>query len=392
MQKNVTEQPTAKILLLSVSAGAGHTRAAQALLVSATNSVAGVSATHLDVMNFVPPWFRKIYTDFYISLVNKYPSLWGYLYRASNNIEPNGFIQRIRRLVEHRCTSALRHEIAAQKPDAIICSHFLPAELMSRAISKSKINGPVWVLVTDFDLHRIWVQPHMRGYFTANSEVAFRLKAYGIVNSAIHVTGIPVMPIFADEFDRNVCAHEAGLDASRAIVILMGGGEGIGSLDILAAQILSIDVDFQLIVMAGRNTDALAKLQVLAQQFPGRLNAQGFTDKIERLMACADFAITKPGGLTSSECLAIGLPMIVNAPIPGQEEHNADYLLEQGVALKAFDTVTLQYRVRQLLHHPEQLAEMRMRARALGRKHAAQAVLNIVLSDLQITHQNTINE
>ena len=96
-------------------------------------------------------------------------------------------------------------------------------------------------------------------------------------------------------------------------------------------------------------------------------------------MACSDLAITKPGGLTVSECLAMGLPMILYQPIPGQEERNADYLLEQGVALKAFDGVTLEYRVRHLLEHPEQLQAMRAKALALGRPAAALEVLAQVL-------------
>jgi processive 1,2-diacylglycerol beta-glucosyltransferase len=107
--------------------------------------------------------------------------------------------------------------------------------------------------------------------------------------------------------------------------------------------------------------------------------AQGFTDKVERLMACADLMITKPGGLTTSECLAMGLPMIVNSPIPGQEERNADFLLEQGVAMKAFDAVTLEYRIAYLLKNPAKLADMRQKAQALGKARAAQDVVDVVL-------------
>ena len=375
------EHPPKKILLLSVSAGTGHMRAAEALRAAAAAHPAGVSATHLDVMNFVPPGFRKVYTDLYIDLVNKHPSLWGYLYQATNEADPKGLMQRVRRLVERLNTRALQKEIAAQKPDAIICTHFLPAELLARTIAKEKLDCPVWVQVTDFDLHRMWVVPHMRGYFAANDEVAYRMKAHGIAETAIHVAGIPVMPAFAIPLDRRVCAREVGLDDTCTTILLMGGGAGIGSLNTVAEKLLALDGDFQLIVMAGRNAATLTALQVLAQRFPGRLLAQGFTDKVERLMACADFAITKPGGLTTSECLAMGLPMIVNSPIPGQEERNADFLLEQGVALKAFDAVTLEYRVRKLLQRPEQLADMRVRARAIGRADAARAVLDVVLSN-----------
>ncbi|MES2741143.1 MAG: glycosyltransferase [Pseudomonadota bacterium] len=368
-----------KILLLSVSAGAGHVRAAQAIEAHANLAGGPAVATHLDVMDYVTAGFRKLYTDFYIKLVNKAPALWGYLYQATNTAQPDGSLQRLRRGVERLNTQALLGRIAAFGPDAIVCTHFLPAEILSRALRHGRLACPVWVQVTDFDLHRMWVHEHMRGYFAANEEVAFRMREQGIAAARIHVTGIPVMPAFAQAPARAECAREAGIDPGRSTILLMGGGAGLGSLDTIAARLLALDADFQLIVLAGNNAQALTALQTLAARHPGRLLAQGFTDRVERLMACCDLVITKPGGLTTSECLALGLPMIVNAPIPGQEERNADFLLEQGVALKAFDGATLAYRVRHLLAHPAQLAEMGAKALALGRPHAARAVLERVL-------------
>ncbi len=380
----MTEKKQKKILLLSVSAGAGHMRAAQAIeAYAARDDGTGLAAKarHLDVMDFVTPAFRKLYTDFYIKLVNKAPALWGYLYHASHDAPKDSSMQRLRRGIERLNTRALMAQIAAFQPDAIICTHFLPAELLSRALRQEQLACPVWVQVTDFDLHRMWVQERMQGYFAATDEVAFRMRHEGIPADRIHVTGIPIMPAFAQVPERVQCAQAFGLDPQRTTILLMGGGAGLGSLDTVAARLLALDGDFQLIVLAGKNTAVLAALRDLASQYPGRLLAQGFTSEVERLMACADLVITKPGGLTTSECLALGLPMIVNAPIPGQEERNADYLLEQGVALKAFDAVTLEYRVRHLLDHPQQLQSMRAKALALGRPRAACDVLALVLDD-----------
>jgi processive 1,2-diacylglycerol beta-glucosyltransferase len=385
----VTLNSVKRILLLSVSAGAGHMRAAEALRAAATAHPSKITATHLDVMNFVPAGFRKVYKDLYIELVNRHPALWGYLYHATNEADPRDLMQRTRRLIERLNTRALLRAIESERPDAIVCTHFLPAELLSRAIESGELHCPVWVQVTDFDLHRFWVQPHMRGYFAANAEVAYRMEASGIEGASIHVTGIPVMPAFGARLDRVACALEAGLDASRPILLLMGGGEGIGSLVTLAEELMSIGGDFQLVAMSGKNAAVLAQLQALSKRYPGRLIAQGFTNTIERLMACADVAITKPGGLTTSECLAMGLPMIVNAPIPGQEERNADFLLEQGAALKAFDPVSLRYRVHHLLLQPGRLAEMRSRALALGRANAARAALDVVLSAITPESRST---
>lgn len=370
-----------RILLLSVSAGAGHVRAAEALRAYADERQ-DVSTLHLDVMDYVPDSFRKLYADFYIKLVNNHPQLWGLLYRRSSDIKPTAFAQKLRRATERLSTRDLLKAIKDFNPDAIVCTHFLPAEILMHEIRRDRWQVPVWVQVTDFDLHRMWVIPHMTGYFAANDEIAQRMQANGIPAERIHSTGIPIMPAFAHPPERAACAAELGLDPSRQTFLLMGGGAGMGAMESVTEGLLASEGDFQLVVLAGRNAQLLASLEALAKKHPSRLYPMGFTNKVERLMACADAIVTKPGGLTTSECLAMGLPMIVNAPIPGQEEHNADYLLEQGAALKAIDHIALTYRIRWLTREPDKLAAMGQRAKAIGRPLAARAVLDVVLADL----------
>lgn len=367
------------VLLLSVSAGAGHTRAAEAIRAAASGAP-DVTATHLDVMKYMPAGLHKLHTDFYIGLLNRHPSLWGHLYQITQEARPGGSTQRLRRAIAHLASRGLLRDIDALRPDAIVCTHFLPAEILSNAHGKRRPPCPVWVQVTDFSLHRMWVQQHMAGYFAANDEVAFRIRAWGVAPERIHVTGIPVMPAFAQAGERAACAAQWGLDPGRPTFLLMGGGAGLGKLEGVAGHLLACGADCQLVAVAGRNARALERLQALARRHPGRLLALGYCEQVERLMACADLVITKPGGLTSSECLAMGVPMLLNAAIPGLEERNADYLLEQGVALKAFDELTLRYRVGHLLAHPEKLADMGRRAKALGRPGAAGDVLATVLA------------
>ncbi|MET0935592.1 MAG: glycosyltransferase [Luteibacter sp.] len=375
---------TRRILLLSVSAGAGHVRAADALEATiASLAAAGrdVEAKHLDVMDFVPSSFRRIYADFYLGLITNYPRLWGMLYRITDDARPEAVTQRMRRTIERLNTRRLRAAITDFAPDAIVCTHFLPAEMLMRQIRKGRVKAPVYLQVTDFDLHRMWVIPGMTGYFAGSPEIAQRMRAVGLPSDRVHMTGIPVMPAFAEPHDRAVLRAEVGLDPARPAYLVMGGGAGVGALDDLADKLLSDGGDLQLVVLAGRNTDMLERLRKLAaEKHAGRLFPQGFTRHVERLMACCDLAITKPGGLTTSECLAMGLPMIVNAPIPGQEERNADYLLEQGAAWKAIDAVALAWRICQLRDDPQRLAAMATNARAIGRPHAARDVVDTVLA------------
>ena len=377
---------TRRILLLSVSAGAGHVRAAEALeaTVSAlATQGADIEARHLDVMDYVPSSFRRIYADFYLRLITRHPQLWVMLYRITDDTRPEAVTQRMRRTIERLHTRRLRAAIAQFAPDAIVCTHFLPAEMLMRQIRKGRIATPVWLQVTDFDLHRMWVIPEMTGYFAASPEIAHRMRAVGLPASRVHATGIPVMPAFAGPHDRRALAATFGLDPAQPTYMVMGGGAGVGALDVLAEALLATGDGFQLVVLAGRNAAALERLRTLAgTRFPGRLFPHGFTIHVDRLMACCDLVITKPGGLTTSECLAMGLPMIVNAPIPGQEERNADYLLEQGAAWKAIDAVALAWRVGQLREQPARLAAMAANARAIGRPHAARDVIDTVLAHL----------
>jgi processive 1,2-diacylglycerol beta-glucosyltransferase len=371
------------ILMLSASAGTGHTRAAEALRAYAAMTGGELAAVHLDVLQFVTPLLRSIYTDVYNLLVGRAPGLWSRLYRATDRARPGGRAHKIRRWAERMSSRALLREVAHRRPDLIICTHFLPAEMLSPLRGSGALTCPVWVQVTDFDLHQMWVHDHIAGYFAPNDEVAFRLRERGIAAAAIHVTGIPIMPAFSHQFDRRGCARALRIEPQMMTVLLIGGGTGLGSVIQIAERLLALHIKFQIIALAGKSASTLAALRELAARHPGRLTPHGYTGHIERLMACSDLVVTKPGGLTTAESLAMGLPMIVIAPIPGQEEHNANFLLERGVALKAFDMVTLEYRIRYLMAHPAKLEDMRGKARALGRPEAARVVLDTVLAELR---------
>ncbi len=369
---------THRILVLSVSAGAGHVRAAQALVRCAQDEF-GAVAQHIDVMDCAPSAFRKLYAEQYLALVTRYPLVWAKLYQITDRAKPSAPAVRLRRLVERLNTRKLRDAIAAFAPDAIVCTHFLPAELLMHEQRRHRLAAPVFVQVTDFDLHALWVVPNLQGYFAASDEVAARMVARGLPAPRVHTTGIPIMPAFAQAHARAPIAAELGLDPQRFTLLLMGGGAGLGGLEEVAERLLCLDPRLQLIALAGRNAETLSALQALAQRYPQRLAPMGFTDRVAELMAASDVAVTKPGGLTTAECLAMGLPMIVHAPIPGQEERNCDYLLEQGAALKAVDAVALEWRVRRLLDDAGVARRLRERARALGRPHAARAVVEKVL-------------
>ncbi|KAB0663916.1 glycosyltransferase [Oryzomonas japonica] len=367
-----------KIAILSVSAGAGHVRAAQALQAAAEKWYPNLETVHVDLMALVPKLFKTIYADTYIKVVERHPAFWGYLYDKTDRDKVDSALSRLRSAIERLNTRKLKRVLAEIAPDHVICTHFLPAQLLARQIRKGEFKRPVWVQVTDFDVHALWIHEGLNGYFAAHDEVAWRMAERGIPATGVRVTGIPIMPAFGQKLDRATCAAELGLDPGRKTFLMMSGGAGVGSIQFLAERLLKLEGDFQIVALAGKNERLLADLRAMAHHHPGRLFPLGFTKVIERAMAASDLAITKPGGLTTSECLAMGLPMIVVSPIPGQEERNADFLLENGAAMKACDAGALAWRVDMLLHEPERLARMGEKALGLGRPDAARQVLEIV--------------
>ncbi len=376
------------LAILSVSAGAGHVRAAEALRVAAV--ARGWRAEHIDVMGLVPRLFRRLYVDSYLRLVGRHPALWGYLYHATDRTRRDSRLNQLRRAFEGLNTRKLRGVLSALAPDRIICTHFLPAQLLAQSSKKAAVKSaknrtagppatPTWVVVTDFDAHVLWGHAGLTGYCVAADEIAWRIRERGIGDAQVAVTGIPIMPAFARRNERTTCAAELGVDPQKTTLLMMSGGFGVGAIDELAARVLAIPGDFQLIALAGHNAALLTRLRELATH-DRRLTPLGFTGTIERVMACADLAISKPGGLTTSECLALGLPLLVVAPIPGQEERNSDYLLEHGAALKAHDAAGVEFRVRALLADPARLATLGAAAARLGRPDAADRVLDAALA------------
>lgn len=367
-----------RILLLSVSAGNGHVRAAQAIAAHAWPDFPDLRLQHIDMMQIVPTLFRRLYSDLYMKIASGLPEAWGWLYRKTDCEPGNSLSGRLRRGIQRLCAQRLFSEIDRFKPDAIICTHFLPAEVLATAINEKRLDCEVWVQVTDFDLHQMWLHPGIKGYFVANEELAFRLHRQGVPHKDIVVSGIPVMPVFNTRPDRPEAAARLALNPARPTVLLMGGGAGIGMDPVWITELLKTQPQLQVIVMTGKNAALRQVLASVEREYPDRLRVIGFTEDVASLMMAADLAITKPGGLSTSECLVCGLPMLLVNPIPGQEERNAAFLMQEGVAQRADDPLTLQFRLQKLLSDPERLASMRKRAMALGKPQAAQQVLGHV--------------
>jgi len=208
-------------------------------------------------------------------------------------------------------------------------------------------------------------------YFTATEEAARYLRCFGVPAGATSVTGIPIHPAFSEPKDQAACRWRHGLSLDGPVLLLLGcGSRGSSDEDALRA-LLTVAPPVEIVVVTGRNTEARNGLSAVPVPARHRVRVLGFTDQMDELLEAADLVVTKPGGLTVSEALARGTGIVIMNPIPGQEERNSDYLLENGAAIKVNHVQTLSYKVSALLCEPERMAHLRANARRLGRPRAA---------------------
>ncbi|MEQ8766952.1 MAG: glycosyltransferase [Planctomycetota bacterium] len=367
-----------RLLILSVSVGAGHVRAAEALFEEASSRGESVRVEHWDVLDFTAPLYRKVYADGYLRVVNRSPALWGYLYAKADEKtggeEASGLVKAFDRVHFRKFRDAVR-DFA---PDRIVATHFLPCQVFRPGQEAGRFDVPISLVLTDFDAHRFWVQPTADQYFVACEELAAVLAGRGISPERIQVTGIPIDRRFREAGDRGAARSRLGLEGDAPVVLIMGGGFGTGGLVDTARAVLEVE-GARAIAVAGRNPELEAALRELAIGVEHRLKVRGFVNDVPDLMSASDLIVTKSGGATTSECLATGLPMLVRDPTPGQEERNCDYVMEAGAAWKAHGAGSLRYKLKRLLADPGKLSEMSAAARRVGRPEAAAAILDSLI-------------
>ena len=369
-----------KILILHASVGAGHTRAAQAVAAALKLESPDAIVVTVDALDLARPLFKRAYGDGYLKLIEKAPSLFGMLFEMTDK-PPKGksFGDGVRRAVQRWGANQLAELVENGGWDAIVHTHFLAPELIATLRRRGRVAAPQLTVVTDYDAHRIWVHDPTERYCVASPVAAASLRAHGVPASAIEVTGIPVMPAFSAPIDKDAVRNALGLSGAYPVVVQSSGGHGLGPIEETFRALLAASIPTELVVVCGRNEAARKRLAAIRPPGRHRVRVVGYTDRMRDLMAVADLLVTKPGGLTVSEALACGLPMALISPIPGQEVRNADYLLENGAAVKANSPAALTGKIEELLSSEVRLPEMRRKAKALGHPRAAFAVARLAL-------------
>lgn len=363
--------------MLSASSGAGHMRAAQAIERAVIELGAAREVRHVDTLEYTTKVFRNLYSRAYIDMVNKAPDVLGWLYDQMDKPWKN---ERRRLAFDKLNTRPFVRFLKEYRPDITICTHFLPAEIISWLKAKQRLDTRQAIVVTDFDVHAMWLVHHFERYFVALEETRAHLQKLGIPSAKITASGIPIDPVFASPKDKFEMRRKHGLLHDVPAILISAGGFGVGRVAQIVDSLLEVKHPAQVIVICGRNPDLRQNIEKQATGISKAGNvsikAVGFTTEIDEYMAASDILLGKPGGLTSSEALARGLAFVIVNPIPGQEERNADHLLEQGAAIRCNNLPVLAYKIDCLFDDPLRLERMQGAARHMARPAAAYDIVN----------------
>lgn len=376
-----------RVLIFSATFGAGHIRAAQALIEALREDDPAVDITHLDFGAFVSKTMNKVIKSTYIEVIKHTPKLWGKFYYRTAKISPHSVFQRFLNGIGR---SELVKYISSLRPDLIICTYPTVSGVLAELKHKGIIEAPLATVVTDYAVHSQWVHKGIDLYIVGSQDVHQGLTSRGIDGGKIRVTGIPVSPRFEREIERETVAARLGLAPDGLTFLVMGGAYGVLNGAKRVCQFLAeSEVPVQTISVCGRDERLYKSLDSVVAEARNPFVRFGFVNNVEELMAASDLIITKAGGLTVSEALTKRLPLLIFKPIPGQEEENAIFLEKIGAGRIAHTEEELESIIRELLTHPERIVEMRkVAAQVLPGKAAQRAVEYMMeLVDEQSSHQ-----
>ena len=362
-----------RVLLLSASSGAGHVRASQALE-KAFATRGDCAVEHIDAIQYVSKLFQRAYDKAYISMVRRAPELMRVLYERTDQPWQHS---RRRLALDRLNTAPMIRLLKRVQPDLCVATHFLPAEIIAWLIAKRKLHAHNAIVVTDYDVHAMWLCRTVDRYYVAIDEAAEYLARIGVPREKLRVSGIPIDPLFAKPVDRAETRRTLDLDPTATVILVSAGGYGIGPVEQLVNDLLALQRPWQIIAIAGKAEKVRKRLEEISRsagKMPSgapRLVPVGFTAEMDKYMAAADLLVGKAGGLTTSEALARELPMALIEPIPGQEERNADHLLEAGAAIRCNNLPAAAWKIAVLLDDPARLARMRGAARSMAKPNAA---------------------
>ena len=365
-----------KGLILSITAGQGHNQTAKVL--NDEFNKHGIECKFLDVYEYINPLLSDSVNRIYLMSTKAIPKIYGGVYRICENRSINSSIgQRgLARLTNTVLSRKLIKLIQSEEPDFIICTHIFAALLVTHISAIESLNALTVGVITDFTIHPYWEDSLLDFYITASERLVIQGVKKGFPENKFLPLGIPIDPKFAKKMPQQEAKDTLGL-APKPAILVMSGSMGFGNVIQEIKELDRLDLDFQIVSVCGNNKRLKAKIDLLKTR--KKICNYGFVSNVDVFMDACDCIITKPGGLTTSEALAKQIPMLMNNPIPGQEDRNVEFLLNSGAAIKISRTSPIDEAVYQLLTDKQHLALMREAMRLLAKPNSARDLVSFVI-------------
>ena len=371
-----------KVLIFYASYGGGHLNAAKSIDECIKNNYKNIDTELIDCMKYVNKTVEKITTGAYRQMAKKAPWVWGTIYSNSQKGPLAHLSSRSNKVMAIKLLKLLREK----QPDIIISTHPFSSQMCSYLKRKGKITAKIATVMTDFAPHDQWLVGHdfTDYFFVANDKMKDYLICKEISENKIYVSGIPISNRFLKNYDKNKILKEYNFDENKKTILFFGGGEfGLGKTKTLEIfeNFVTSNENIQIIAISGRNEKMKEGFEEIVEKNNAKsfVHILGFTDKVPELMAISDLVVTKPGGLTTSESLASHLPMVIINPIPGQEEENAEFLEDKGIAIWIRKSTNSKKLIIELLSNQDKLNKMKENTNILAKPNSTKTICDTIL-------------
>jgi processive 1,2-diacylglycerol beta-glucosyltransferase len=372
------------ILIFYASYGGGHLNAAKSINEYISSNYINNHIELIDCMKYVNKTVEKVTTTAYKEAAKKAPWVWGKIYSDSQKGPLAHLSTKSNKIMAIKLLKLLREK----KPDLIISTHPFSSQMCSYLKRKGKITAKIATIMTDFAPHDQWLvgSDFTDYYFVANDKMKDYLIQKNIEHTKIFVTGIPLSNRFLQKYDRKKILDDYNLEDGKQNILFFGGGEfGLGksrTFEIFDSLIKASN-DIQIIAIAGKNEKMKSKFDeiVIKNNANTRVKVLSFTNQVPELMSISDLVVTKPGGMTTTESLASGLPMIIINPIPGQEEENAEFLENKGVGIWIKKGDNISKTLHNLISDPDKLNQMKNNTQLIGHPNSTKDICSILLNN-----------
>ncbi len=363
-----------RVLILTITPGHGHHAAAQSIADALTEQ--GVSVRTIDVYKTINKALCNGVNNFYLFATKYVPNLYRKAYTMLESKDRQYMFQELGNLL---IAAKFDSYIDKYAPDFIVCTHIFSAQIVDELKKQGKLqNVPTIGIVTDYTLHPFWeTAPRVEYINVASPLLIHSAKRRGIDQSRLCSFGIPVQLKFSDRIPRAEAAAQLGIDPNRKTVLIMAGSMGYGNIANTIREVQQLGLDLQILAVCGNNKRQYNKL--IEANLGENVHAFGFVRNVDVMMDASDCILTKPGGLTVSESIEKQLPLILTNPIPGQEERNLDFLLNNGIALAVSKNFSVDDALNYLFNCPGRIESMKERLAYAVTPHASRNLASFII-------------